>query len=552
MKDNRGGGVEHGPEADRLGGANAAESDVRRESNTTAGSGATANTPRGPDVGPDSDQQPLSPAQVLIRASIDIRGRRPSLSELDAVAQEPQRLDEFLNNFVDDSGFADSVADLFARALRNRSDSYQGVEDEDGEGQPATYQQSAADEPLMLIRHIVENDLSYDEFLTADYTFANEDLAEFWGLANYNYARGGWQQVRYGDNRPAAGYLAQTSPFMRFLNDDANYNRGRANAISRILVCDDFLKRPVDFPRDLDLSDEDAINRAISTNAACTSCHDQLDPIASFFWVYPEPEDLGIALRYRPDRAEDWMDTTGKAPAYYGREGNDLADLSQFILEDPRYVQCVVRRVFEGLLDRPTVPADAASLRAHGETFEASGRRLKVLFRSVLADPLYRGVSGQNVPGTVAKMLSPETLQRVVTALTGFEPRIEGVDIVREEAGLRVLGGGLSALSGDYPSRTANLTRVLVQERLAEAAALYLVEEDGERATQVAPEVDLPPDERAIEHLYQTFLSRLPSAEERSALLGLYSELIVAGAESNVAYAALISVLMRDPEFLIY
>ena len=69
----------------------------------------------------------------------------------------------------------------------------------------------------------------------------------------------------------------------------------------------------------------------------------------------------------------------------------------------------------------------------------ASGRRSKVLFRSVLADPLYRGVSGQNVPGTVAKMLSPETLQRVVTGLTGFEPRIEGVDIVREEAGLRAL-----------------------------------------------------------------------------------------------------------------
>ena len=31
-----------------------------------------------------------------------------------------------------------------------------------------------------------------------------------------------------------------------------------------------------------------------------------------------------------------------------------------------------------------------------------------------------------------------------------------------------------------------------------------------------------------------------------------HSELLEAGAESNVAYAALISVLMRDPEFLIY
>ena len=127
-------------------------------------------------------------------------------------------------------------------------------------------------------------------------------------------------------------------------------------------------------------------------------------------------------------------------------------------------------------------------------------------------------------------MLSPETLQRVVTALTGFEPKIEGVDIVREEAGLRVIGGGLSALSGDYPSRTASLTRVLVQERLAEAAALYLVEEGGARATQLISDIDSPLSQRTIETLYQTFSD---AAQWRRALKDKpYSELLEAGAQS--------------------
>ena len=87
-------------------------------------------------------------------------------------------------------------------------------------------------------------------------------------------------------------------------------------------------------------------------------------------------------------------------------------------------------------------------------------------------------------------MLSPELLQRVVTDITGFHPKVEGVDLLRaggegaaasEAGGLRILGGGLSAFSGDYPSRTANVTRVLVQARLADAAALYVVNHEGNR-----------------------------------------------------------------------
>ena len=496
----------------------------------------------------------LTPAQVLNRASIDIRGRRPSRDEFNRLATSPERLDEMLDEFLDDPGFPDSVADLFSRALRNRSDSYQGVDDEAGPGQTSTYQQSAADEPLMLIRHIVKNELSYDEFLEADYTFANHDLASLWHMTGYDAQTGGWQRVRYADDRPAAGFLSQTSPFLRFVNNDGNFNRGRANAMSRILLCSDFLKIPVDFPRDLDLSDENAIDNAISTNVACTSCHTQLDPIASFFSVYPEPDaDNGeVGIRYRPDNAEDWIENTGKRPAFYGREGNDLADLARFIREDSRYLRCAVSRVYEGLLDRPATSDDSAAITQHLEAFEEGGRTFTALYRSVLSDPLYRGRNQDARSATGAKMLSPELLQRVVTHLTGFHAKIEGVDIMRHEEGLRILGGGLSAFSGDYPSRTANVTRVLVHGRLAEAAALYVVTQSNAQAETLVADMDVAPSSSDIERLFQTILGRGPTPQDLSDFNELFEMIQDESGDFQLAHAALISVLLRDPEFIIY
>ncbi|MEE2785945.1 MAG: DUF1549 domain-containing protein [Myxococcota bacterium] len=496
----------------------------------------------------------LSWARILTRASIDIRGRRPSLAELARLAAEPARLDDMIDEFLDDPGFADSVADLFSRALRNRSGAYQAVETEEGVVETETYQQSAADEPLMLIRHIVNQNLPYDEFLMADYTFANEDTAPLWRVTGYDAQSGGWQRVRYNDGRPMAGYLSMASTFMRFGNADANYNRGRANAMSRILLCDDFLKRPIDFPRDIDLSDDDVINHAIATNVACTSCHDQLDPMASFFAVYTEPDiELGEAsIRYTPENADEWEDTTGKRPAFYGRNGDNIRDLARMIRSDVRFPRCAVTRVYEGLLDREAVVEDADAIRRHLSAFEEGGRTFKALYRSVITDPVYRGVAHEGRPATAAKMLSPERLQRVVTQLTGFQTKVEGVDLMRAERGLRVLGGGLSAFSGDYPARTANITRVLVQARLAEAASFYVVNQRGPKADALINDLDAPPTQAGIALLFRTILGRQPSDQEVTAFTELYSEITGDDAELELGHAALISVLLRDPEFLIY
>jgi len=495
----------------------------------------------------------LTPADLLVRASVDVRGRRPSAEELAQLTADPSRLDGLIETYLDDDGFADSVADLFARTLRSRFEDYVSIPAE--QDTSLGYQVAVAEEPLMLLRHIVRNDLSYNEFISADYTFANEELAATFPIEGYDDDQGGWQRVRYADNRPAAGYISMGSTYMRYQSDEFNYNRGRANALSRILVCDDFLKRPVDFPRDIDLSDENAIANAVSHNPVCTSCHDQLDPIASFLFPFAEAEDGEYDAGFRSEYGSNWEDATGKAPAYYGQAGNDVGDLARSILAGTRYGRCAVTRVYEGLLDRPAGIPDYPAIERHFAAFEAGGRTFKALYRSIMADPVYRGSVDGERAALGAKMLSPELLQRVVTDLTGFQAKVDGVDLLRLQDGLRVLGGGLSAYSGDYPSRTANVTRALVQARIAEAAATQVALADGPLVNRLFGDHDRGADhfgQEGLEHLYRAVLNRAPTAEELTELSALHDGLVEDGLDPEMARAGVLSVLLRDPEFVIY
>ena len=56
--------------------------------------------------------------------------------------------------------------------------------------------------------------------------------------------------ARYTDGRPAAGVLATNGLWWRYTTTDSNMNRTRAAAISRLLLCEDFMARPVSFAGD--------------------------------------------------------------------------------------------------------------------------------------------------------------------------------------------------------------------------------------------------------------------------------------------------------------
>jgi hypothetical protein len=151
-----------------------------------------------------------------------------------------------------------------------------------------------------------------------------------------------------------------------------------------------------------------------------------------------------------------------------------------------------------------------------------------------------------------------------VKDLTGFVWEYEGYDMMRtDQVGVRLLAGGFDGANATTPARTPNATLLLVQERLAELGAAYVVAQDAVTdSPRLFDEVDFtetPEDGEAVMiRQVQSLFWRLygeriaADGEEAVAVLELWRDLYQA--EGNIAstWAAVLSALLRDPEMLVY
>src|SRR5690606_6349196 len=83
-----------------------------------------------------------------------------------------------------------------------------------------------------------------------------------------------------------AGLLSDSMLFTRHSTTFSNKNRGRANAVSRALLCYDFISRSLEVDATINLADPDEVANAVQKNEGCAGCHQTLDPLASFFSAY--------------------------------------------------------------------------------------------------------------------------------------------------------------------------------------------------------------------------------------------------------------------------
>ena len=135
-------------------------------------------------------------------------------------------------------------------------------------------------------------------------------------------------RARYTDERPRGGVLTQNSFYWRHSSTVENANRGRANALSQALLCQSYLDRPIEFPTDLDLTDSESIRNAIANNGACQGCHSTMDPLASYMWGFMYGESDVPLAEYSPAQERAWQLHTDAAPAFFGKPGERIEDLS--------------------------------------------------------------------------------------------------------------------------------------------------------------------------------------------------------------------------------
>lgn len=511
--------------------------------------------------GPDDADEAV---RLLTRASLDLRGVRPSLEELQAVADHPQDLDATVQTFLEDDRFGLSyawmMAGVWATPVVNADHTEHPYSIEDA---PAIIEGMGM-EPLMMLAEVAKSDLPYHELFTADWTVVNKPLSTLYNT-DYPEDGEGWLRVHYTDERPTAGVLATNGFWWRYTATQANANRGRANAVSRIFLCRDYLDMQIQRDRDLNLLDADAVSNALRSSPACVACHHSLDPLAGFFWGFYSHFNFSPTEQasYHPEREVWWEDYSGVAPGYFGQSVDDLAGLGRALAEDPTTVQCAVQRTMEQLLQRQITLADTEALTEHREAFLAGGLTLRALVGSILDSYAYRGPPSDNPAAVPWKMVNNWQYAQSVEDLTGFRLATNGYDSFDVDLdGIRSLAGGIG---GDFHRGTPvepSATQALVMQRIGEAAGRYVVENDASDRdhprlfTRVDPSLADPGDDARdqVVDLWLRVLGRRVDhkGEEVETTLALWDELFIASGDPKVAWAGVVTWMLRHPDFILY
>lgn len=523
-----------------------------------------APTPADPPV--TAAPAPLDAVHLLARISLDLRGVRPSLAEIEAVEADPAQVDVLAEAWLTGPGFGEQVRRLFADAYLTRQDAWYVAAAEYGLDDEPGFARSVGEEPLRILSTLAEEDRSYAEIVTADWTMADERLGAAWPL-DYPEGATGWRQARYTDGRPTAGVLSTNAMWWRYLSTASNANRGRANAVSRILLCQDYLSKPIEFDRSVNILDAGALNDALQNNPGCVACHYSLDPLSAYFWgfFYYDYASVTDTTAYHAEREHLWDDLVGVAPGYYGEPGYTLSDLGRQMAADPRLYSCAVQRVYGGLLQREPSLDDTLAVVDHLAAFEAGDWRLRALFRSVLDSPWYRAAPGDDPLAANRKLMGPELLASAVEELTGFRFTYAGYDMLTTDAyGLRTLAGGVDGQFVTAPATAPTATLVLVQQRLAEGAAHHVVaadraDPDGARLFTAITFAETPSSGREamaaqLQALHLRLFGNRVAADgpEVEANLALWQELYDIEHDPEAAWAGVLAVLLRDPTFLTY
>ena len=536
-----------------------------------------------PPSDPDDGYDYLTPTEHLKRISMALRGTRPAPADIERVEEDPDAIEEIVWEYMQGSAFAEVIRYLHNDAFVVETN-YPVIPDGPLANVSAVELiRSVGQQPLRLAQHIVMEDRPYSELVTADYWIIDEYLSEIYGLP---YDQGGprWQKIDLPGPRPAAGILSDNTFFLRHESAGANYNRGRANAVSRALLCQDFLSIEVNTNGDVDLSDPDDVANAVQTNPACVACHESLDPIASHFFAYPGQvnamalQELGYPLPdfWQPQGVDAWMGTTGREPAYFGEPTGGLAGLGKMIAEDPDFSECAARRFYAFFHQTRLEDAPNDEVDALHETFVDSGLDAKTLIAEIVLSDSFRRVAAleEGMADDVQGYLKarPFQLALLMEDLTGFawDIHIEledpgagvgSANVMRDpRLGLAVLAGGIDSDSILQPALTVNATTVLALQELAREAGSFAVEHDrGADSPRLLTAVD--PGERdedairaqLVELMQRIYAETHASDDEDIDLLwAVFNGALGDGANVEHAWKATLTAMLSDISIIYY
>lgn len=527
-----------------------------------------------PAPDPDEALVALDGPRLLRRMSLDLAGVLPTIEQLDAAETgDEATLESLRDEVLASEDFEARMVSLLGERWHTRVDEFlityaEYPEIADDSTQEYAWERMVGEEPLRLMAHVAANDLPWWEIVTADHTMANELMGELWPV-DYPEDGDGWELATYTDGRPGAGVLSTNGLWWRYYTTVSNYNRGRAAAIANLLLCQDYLSRPVSFENQVALVDADGIESALRSNPYCVGCHSAIDPLASTlfgFWVANEYNALEMHT-YHPEREQLGRLLLDAQPTFYGIPVNGLEQLGEQIALDPRFSRCTAETFASLLWGREVETEDYDRIEALWATFEGGDGTLKPLLRAITDGPVYRAGSlseaateAQEEQENTQRLMDATLLSSVLHNLCGFHWTYEGFDQLDNDTyGYRILGGGVDGAYVTGRQRTPSVTWLLTFQRASEGAAGRLSSQvfDDSIPDRVFAYVDgdSVPGDGDFEDELKALAWRLYAVRVDEAWIeqteALWTE-VQQNMGAREAWTAVLAAMMQDPLFTTY
>lgn len=224
---------------------------------------------------------------------------------------------------------------------------------------------------------IVKGAAPATDLLTANYTYANQELAQFYGLPSAGslteqFARVDVDVARRGGVLRQGGFLVLTS------HRDRTAPTLRGKWILSRLLCDPPPPPPGIIPAlETEAPFEGTLRQRLdqlhkSKGPSCAGCHAIIDPMG--FGL----ENYDAIGQWRDMDGKYPVDATGTMPGT-GVAFTGAADVTKLIVEDPRFTKCVAKQLMTFATGRKMNEADAPTLQDLGDRFKAGGSKLPQL-----------------------------------------------------------------------------------------------------------------------------------------------------------------------------
>ena len=243
-------------------------------------------------------------------------------------------------------------------------------------------------EPIAVFHEILQNNHSVLDFVHADYTMANERLANHYGLSNVygNHFR----RVKFEPQHRRGGLLTQAG--LLAMNSDGKDSHPLKRGIWLLerLLNDPPPPPPPAVP-EIDLADPKIAKLTLKqriedhrNHAACKSCHAKIDPWGIAFENYDALGRWRDQIKGKPVDASSLL--------FNKQELDGMDGLKRFLLENrqDQFVRAMVQKMTTYALGRPLTFADRSSIDKITTDVRKQGDGLRTMIEEVVASELFQ------------------------------------------------------------------------------------------------------------------------------------------------------------------